>query len=90
MYGLENNFFGLAGTSTNPQNQDGWATVASNLAQYQGNYIRLNFVLWHTDAPGNVAQSEYPGWFIDDVTIGEKYAADGTMIINNIQATTRL
>ena len=83
---LENNFFGLAGTSINPQNQDGWATVASNLAQYQGNYIRLSFVLLHTDAPGNVAQSEYPGWFIDDVRIGEKYAADGTMVIENLQS----
>ncbi|MEC7255168.1 MAG: hypothetical protein VXV76_01005 [Candidatus Thermoplasmatota archaeon] len=85
-YGLEDNFFGLAGTSTNPQNQDGWATIAANLGPYLGNYIKLNFVLWHADAGGSVAtQIPTPGWFIDDVTIGEKYAVDGSMIINNIQ-----
>ena len=48
---LENNFFGLAGTSTSPQNPDGWATIAANLAPYQGNYVKINFILFHTDAP---------------------------------------
>ena len=82
---LENNFFGIAGTSTSPQNLDGWSTIAANLAQYQGNYIRINFILFHADAPGNVVQSDAPGWYIDDVTIGEKYASEGTMVIENLQ-----
>ena len=53
---LEDNAFGLAGTSINPQNQDGWATIAANLAPYLSNYVKINFVLFHTDAPGNTAQ----------------------------------
>ena len=83
MLWIRNNFFGIAGTSTNPQNQDGWATIAANLGPYLGNYVKINFVLFHADAPGgNVAtQTERPGWFIDDVTIGEKYVQDGIMII---------
>ena len=85
---LENNFFGIAGTSTSPQNLDGWSTIAANLAQYQGNYIKISFVLFHADAPGNIVQSESPGWYIDDVTIGEKYAPEGTMVIENLQSTT--
>ena len=83
---LENNFFGLAGTSTNPQNLDGWATVAANLAPYLGNYVKINFILFHADAPGNLAQQDTPGWYIDDVTIGETYVSDGTMVIENLQA----
>lgn len=83
---LENNVFGLAGTSINPQNQDGWATIAANLAPYLGNYVKINFVMFHADAPGNTAQFPTPGWFIDDVTVGEKYAADGTMVLENLIA----
>ena len=82
---LDDNAFGLAGTSINPQNQDGWATIASNLAPYLSNYVKINFVLFHTDAPGNTAQFPTPGWYIDDVTIGEKYVTDGTMVIENLQ-----
>ena len=82
---LENNFFGLAGTSITPQNPGGWANVASNLAQYLGNYVKISFVLSHADAPGSVSQSPTPGWYIDDVTIGETYTADGTMVIENLQ-----
>ena len=81
-----NNFFGLAGTSTNPQNLDGWATVAANLAPYLGNYMKINFILFHADAPGNLAQQDTPGWYIDDVTIGETYVSDGTMVIENLQS----
>ena len=43
-----------------------------NLGPYLGNYVRINFVLFHADAGGNVATFPTPGWFIDDVTIGEK------------------
>ena len=83
---LENNFFGFAGTSVSPFNLDGWASVAANLAPYLGSYVKISFVLFHADAPGNVAQFDTPGWYIDDVTIGEKFVQEGTMIIENLQA----
>ena len=53
-----------------------------------GTYVRVNFVL-QSDVPGNYAMSDKPGWYIDDVSIGEKYAQDGTMVIKNIQPRTR-
>ena len=81
---ISNNQFGLAGTSINSQNPDGWATVAANLAPYLGNYVRIKFNLFHADAPGNAAAFPTPGWYIDDVTIGERYFSDGTMIIQDI------
>ena len=86
---LENNFFGLAGTSTNPQNSR-WlvnnccqsCTISRQLHQNQVSFY------FHADAPGNIVQSDKSGWYIDDVTIGEKYAPDGTMVIENLQSTT--
>ena len=68
----------------NPQNLDGWATIAANLAPYLGNYVRIKFNLFHADAPGNAAAFPTPGWYIDDVTIGERYFSDGIMIIQDI------
>ena len=48
--------------------------------------MKINFILFHADAPGNLAQQDTPGWYIDDVTIGETYVSDGTMVIENLQA----
>ena len=86
--GLEPNSFALAGTSTSSSNQQGWTTIAANLAPYLGNHVKINFVLSHSDTSGNVVGNPTPGWFIDDVTIGEKYAQDAVMKINNIQPPT--
>ena len=87
---LENNFFGLAGTSTNPPNLDGWATVAANLAPYLGNYVKINFILFHADAPGNLAQQDTPGWYIDDVTIGETYVSEWHNGYRKLTSTSKL
>ena len=83
--GVGVNQYALAGTSITPQNPQGWSTVASNLAPYLGYYVKLNFVLYHAGETGNVAPGPSPGWFIDDVTVGERYNQEGIMVINNIQ-----
>ena len=79
------NQFALAGTSTGPTNPTGWASIASNLAPYLGKHVRINFVLYHSDEAGSVYTTAAPGWFIDDVSIGERYSQDGLMVINNVQ-----
>ena len=84
-FGLEQNFFAFAGTSTSPTNLDGWASITSNLAPYLGNYVKIKFMLWNSDAPGNDAQLGSAGWYIDDFSIGEQYDSSGIMIINNIE-----
>jgi hypothetical protein len=86
--GVDVNQYALAGTSITPQNPQGWSTVASNLAPYLGYYVKLNFVLYHAGQTGNLAPGPSPGWFIDDVTVGERYNQDGVMVINNIQPPT--
>ncbi|MBL6731784.1 MAG: hypothetical protein ISP82_02405, partial [Candidatus Poseidoniaceae archaeon] len=83
-YGIEPNQFAFAATSVDTSNPTGWASVASNLAPYLGNYAKIRFTLIHSDAPGNVAPVESPGWYIDDFSIGERYPSDGIMVIENI------
>ena len=82
------NQFALAGTSIGPTNPSGWATIASNLAPYLGKHVKINFVLYHSDQGGNLFSQPTPGWFIDDISIGERYSQDGLMVINNIQPPT--
>ena len=50
-----------------------------------GVHVKLNFVLYHAGETGNVAPGPSPGWFIDDITVGENYNQDGVMLVNNIQ-----
>ena len=88
-YAIDSNYYAFAGTSVSPTNSGGWATVASNLALYLGNYVRINFVLFHSDVSGNVANLPYSGWYLDDVSIGEPYAQSGKMVINNLQPNSR-
>ena len=88
-YGIDSNYYAFAGTSVSPTNSGGWATVASNLALYLGYYVRINFVLVHSDVSGNVANLPYSGWYLDDLSIGEPYAKSGTMVINNLQPNSR-
>ena len=88
-YGIESNYYAFAGTSVSGTNPSGWATVAANLALYLGNYVRINFVLAHSDAPGVTANLPYSGWYIDDVSIGEPYSSSGTMVVKNLQPNTR-
>ncbi|HII58234.1 MAG TPA: hypothetical protein HA328_04735 [Candidatus Poseidoniaceae archaeon] len=83
--GIPDGIFGLAGTSVSPSNQDGWATVAAQLAQYLGLYAQVRFVLEHTDTPGNQASTNRHGWYVDDFRIGEGYVNSGRIILNNIQ-----
>ena len=82
---LNENQFGIAGTSVNFNNFGGWANIAANLAPYLGKYIKINFVLSRADAPGSVQSSNTPGWYIDDLQIGEGFVQESTMVINNIQ-----
>ena len=83
-YGIEPNQFAFAATSVGTSNPTGWASIASNLAPYLGNYAKIRFTLIHSDAPGNVAPLESPGWYIDDFSLGERYPSDGIMVIENI------
>jgi hypothetical protein len=82
---LNENSFGLAGTSVNINNLDGWANIAANLAPYLGKYVKINFVLARADAQGSVQSSNTAGWYIDDLKIGEGYVQESTMVINNVQ-----
>ena len=87
--GIESNYYAFAGTSVSGTNPGGWATVAANLALYMGYYVRINFVLTHSDVSGNTENLPYPGWFIDDVSIGEPYVRSGTMVVKNLQPNSR-
>ena len=89
MSGFESNTYGLAGTSVTQTNPLGWATIAANLAQFRGNFVRVNFVLVHSDVPGNLANVPTPGWYIDDIRIGELYTQAGTMVVKNLQPSSR-
>ena len=82
---VSQNNYALGGSSKGPQNSIGWSTIASDLAPYLGKHVRVNFVLYHSDNGGNLLSSTNPGWFIDDISIGEKYTQDALMVINNIQ-----
>ena len=88
-YGIESNYYAFAGTSVSGTNPGGWATVAANLALYLGNYVRINFILTHSDTPGNTANLPYSGWYIDDVSIGEPYSSSGEMVVKNLQPNSR-
>ena len=84
-YGIESNYFAFAGTSIMPSNPLGWASVASNLAPYLGKYVKISFILLHTSSSGDLVPNPTPGWYIDDISIGERYEQNGVMIINNVQ-----
>ena len=85
---LQSGTFGFAGTSISPTNLDGWANIAMNLAPYLGKYARINFVLYHPAISGDIAPQPTPGWYIDDISIGETYEQNGVMVINNVQPPT--
>ena len=59
------------------------------MAQFRGNFVRVNFVLVHSDVPGNLANVPTPGWYIDDIRIGEPYTQAGTMVVKNLQPSSR-
>jgi len=82
---LEDNVYGLAGTSTSFTNLEGWASVAANLAPYLGSYVKINFVLYRASEQGNVQSSNTAGWYIDDLQIGEGFVQQSSMVIKNIQ-----
>ena len=84
-YGIPSNNYGLAGSSTNPTNSDGWAELAANLAAYSNQYVEIEFVLENADTQQASTFSDRAGWYIDDFQIGASYTQVGEMTLNNIQ-----
>ena len=83
--GVPSNTYGLAGTSVSTTNQNGWATIAANLAPYSNSYVQIRFVLEHPDTSAPIANVDKSGWYIDDLRLGDEYVQSGELTINNVQ-----
>ena len=70
----------LGGTSNNSQTQSsgGWATIGLDLSSFEGQYIRLKFVLEKNDVQEAPASAELAGWYIDALQIGDALPQSGS------------
>ena len=74
--------YALGGESTDPvRNPTGWATMAINLQDHLNKYVQLKFVMKHNNRPNNPENKTMPGWFIDDLRIGNPLPQSGWMKI---------
>ncbi len=72
----------LGGTSVSANNPSGWAEVAVDLSNYVGQWVQLRFVMEHNTIGGNgnpPANYTMPGWYIDNVRLGQLLPANGWM-----------
>lgn len=83
--GVATNNYALAGTSIDAVlNPTGWATLALNLEEHIGRFVKIRFVLERNTHTGNPVTDSMPGWYIDDFRLGDPLPQSGWMDVKNI------
>ncbi|HIA39538.1 MAG TPA: hypothetical protein EYN88_01415 [Candidatus Poseidoniales archaeon] len=76
--------YALAGESTDSiLNPTGWGTLALNLEEYVGKYVKIRFVLERNNHVGVAVNSTMPGWYIDDFRLGDPLPQSGYVDVKN-------
>ena len=76
--------YALAGESTDSiLNPTGWGTLALNLGEYVGKYVKIRFVLERNNHVGVAVNSTMPGWYVDDFRLGDPLPQSGYVDVKN-------
>ena len=76
--------YALAGESTDSiLNPTGWGTLALNLEEYVGKYVKIRFVLERNNHIGVAVNSTMPGWYVDDFRLGDPLPQSGNVVVKN-------
>jgi hypothetical protein len=80
----------LAGESTSPNNQNGWANIGLDLTSSENKYVRLRFTLERNPIAGTPVNATMPGWYIDTLQIGDPLPQSGSVVMSSFTATPPL
>ena len=80
----------LGGTSNNSQTAStgGWANVGLDLSSYEGEYVRLKFVLEKNDVTDPPVSPELQGWYIDALQIGDPLPQSGSVTFRTFSSSS--
>ncbi len=80
----------IGGTSNNSQtaSSGGWANVGLDLSPYEGEYVRLKFVLEKNDVSDPPVSPELQGWYIDALRIGDSLPQSGSVTFRTFSSSS--
>jgi hypothetical protein len=76
--------YGLAGTSTTPQNPSGWITLEVDLTDFIDKYVQIRFVMHHTAHPGMNLDDNMSGWYVDNFRLGDLLPQSASMTVRGM------
>ena len=79
-----NPHYGLAGTSTTPQNPSGWITLEVDLTDFIDKYVQIRFVMHHTAHPGMNLDDNMSGWYVDNFRLGDLLPQSASMTVRGM------
>ncbi len=80
----------IGGTSNNSQTAStgGWANVGLDLSSYEGEYVRMKFVLEKNDVSDPPVSPELQGWYIDALRIGDPLPQSGSVTFRTFSSSS--
>ncbi len=82
----------IGGTSNNSQTAStgGWANIGLDLSGYEGEYVRLKFVMEKNDVSDPPVSPDLQGWYIDALRIGDALPSSGSVTFRTFSSSSNM